>query len=328
VRNGNQLEEEHPMERRRLGNSGFDIAPLVLGGNVFGWTIDEPTSFEVLDAFVAGGFNCIDTADAYSRWHPGNAGGESETTIGNWLSARGGRDRLVIATKVGAEMAPGKKGLSAARIVEGAEASLRRLKTDYIDLFQSHYEDPDTTAEETMEAYARLIQQGKVRAVGASNHSAAALRQALAASDRLGLPRYTTMQLELSLYERSKFTPELAEICRVEDLGVIVYFPLASGFLTGKYRTEADFGKSKRGGGMSKYLNARGLRILAALDEAAAAHSSKHAQIAIAWVSAQPGVTAPIASATSVGQLDELMQASRISLTSAELQAFDQAGAE
>jgi aryl-alcohol dehydrogenase-like predicted oxidoreductase len=299
----------------------------VLGTNVFGWTADEKASFAVLDAFVAEGFQCIDTADVYAKWAPGNSGGESETVIGNWLASRGRRDKVIIATKVGAEFAPDRKGLSADYIVRAVEASLRRLQTDYIDLYQSHHEDPNTPLEETMAAFGRLIEQGKVRAIGASNHSAATLRRALAASDALKAARYQVLQIEASLYERSKFAGELADLAAKEKLGVIAYYPLAGGFLTGKYRSEADLDKSKRGTGISKYFNDRGFRILAAMDRVASCNSAKLAQIAVAWLLCQPGITAPISSATSVAQLTDLIEGTRLKLSPDDLELLDNASA-
>jgi aryl-alcohol dehydrogenase-like predicted oxidoreductase len=274
------------MERRQLGRSGLSVAPLCFGGNVFGWTADEATSFVLLDRLVEAGVNFIDTADVYSTWVPGNRGGESETIIGNWLQARGGRERVVIATKVGSDMGEGRKGLSKAWIRRAVEDSLRRLRTDYIDLYQSHRDDPDIPVEETLEAYAGLIREGKVRAIGASNFTAARLEESLDASARLGLPRYESLQPEYNLYDRSGYEGELERLCREEGIGVITYFSLASGFLTGKYRVEADLAKSPRGQGIKKYLDARGQRILSALDAAAARHGATPAQVALAWLMA------------------------------------------
>ncbi|WP_448192629.1 aldo/keto reductase [Azospirillum sp. sgz301742] len=308
------------MEQRPLGRSGLTVAPLCFGGNVFGWTADEPTSHRLLDAFVDAGFNFIDTADVYSAWAPGNHGGESETIIGNWLKSRGNRDRLVIATKVGSEMGPGMKGLSPAYIRTAADASLRRLRTDRIDLYQSHWDDPDTPFEETLGAYRDLIDQGKVRAVGASNLGAPRLREALEVSARTGLPRYETLQPEYNLYGRSGYEAELEGVCRDNGLGVITYYSLASGFLTGKYRSAADAGKSARGQGVVvKYLNERGRRILAALDAVAAQHRATPAQVALAWLIARLGLTAPIASATTPEQLQDLIAAAHLRLDSASI---------
>jgi aryl-alcohol dehydrogenase-like predicted oxidoreductase len=315
------------MEKRRLGRTGFDVAPLAFGGNVLGWTADEPTSFALLDAFVAGGGNLIDTADMYSRWAPGHAGGESETVIGRWIARRGRHDDVVIATKVGGDMGLGHKCLRRDYILKAAEDSLRRLNVEAIDVYQSHWDDETTAFDETLDAYALLMRQGKVRAIGASNLTAERLASALATSDRTGLPRYATLQPHYNLYERQSFEGPLAELCVREGLGVIPYFALASGFLTGKYRSESDFGKSRRGGGMHKFLNPRGLRILAALDAVAGRYDATPAQIALAWLTARPGVTAPIASATSVAQLDTLLAATRIVLDDEARRVLDQASA-
>jgi len=315
------------MNRRKLGNTGFDVAPLAFGGNVFGWTVDEATSFHLLDAFVDAGFNLIDTADSYSRWVTGHQGGESETIIGRWIAARGRHDDVVIATKVGSDMGLGRKCLRKDYILQAAEASLRRLQVDAIDLYQSHWDDETTPLEETLEAYATLIAQGKVRAIGASNLSADRLQQALDVSARNGLPRYLTLQPPYNLYDRATFEGPLASLCIREGIGVISYFALAAGFLTGKYRSEADFAKSARGGGMSKYLNPRGLRILAALDRVAADKHATPAAVALAWLIDRPGLTAPIASATSVEQLGELIAATRLRLDADAVRALDQASA-
>jgi aryl-alcohol dehydrogenase-like predicted oxidoreductase len=311
------------MRKRKLGNSGLEVGPLAFGGNVFGWTADEATSLTLLDRFVDSGLNLIDTADVYSRWAPGNEGGESETVIGTWLERSGNRDRVVIATKVGMEMGPEKKGLAAGYIMRSAEESLRRLRTDYIDLYQSHVDDPETPIEETLGAYAKLIEQGKVRAIGASNFSAERLSEALRIAEASGLPSYVSLQPHYNLYERAKFEAELEPLCLEKGIGVIPYFALASGFLTGKYRSEADFSKSPRGGGMAKFLDERGLRILAALDEVAAEQSATPAQVAIAWLMARESVTAPIASATSVEQLDELIGATRLELSASAIAKLD-----
>ncbi|MFC5269844.1 aldo/keto reductase [Adhaeribacter terreus] len=310
------------MERRKLGNTGLEIAPLVFGGNVFGWTIDEPTSFEILDAFTNAGFNCIDTADVYSNWKPGNKGGESETVIGNWLKKRGNREQVIIATKVGADMGSGKN-LKKQYILKAAEASLKRLQTDYIDLYQSHYDDPETPLDETLEAYETLIKAGKVRAIGASNFTAERLEAALKTSEEKNLPRYQTLQPEYNLYAREGFEKALETVCLKNNLGVIPYFSLASGFLTGKYRSEADLGKSQRGGGIQKYLNERGFRILKALDEVAAELNATPAQVALSWLMHRPAVTAPIASATNRNQLNELIKAAELKLNKAAMEKLD-----
>jgi aryl-alcohol dehydrogenase-like predicted oxidoreductase len=315
------------MMKRKLGRSGLDVAPLAFGGNVFGWTVNEATSFELLDAFVAAGFNLVDTANSYSHWVPGNKGGESETIIGNWLRQRpGARAKVLIATKVGSEMGPGESGLAKAYIVAEVERSLRRLNTDYIDLYQSHRDDPKTPVDETLEAYGQLVRQGKVRVIGASNFTAARLAASLKSSAARGLPRYESLQPEYNLYTRDRFEGELADLCRNEQIGVIPYFSLASGFLTGKYRSEADFGKSPRGQRMHSMLNARGRRILAALDEVGRETNATPAQVSLAWLLAH-GVTAPIASATSVEQLNELMQGATLELTRDAVAALDEASA-
>jgi aryl-alcohol dehydrogenase-like predicted oxidoreductase len=303
------------------------VSPLCLGGNVFGWTADEATSFRLLDAYVDAGLNFIDTADVYSTWASGNTGGESETIIGKWMKARGNRDRVIIATKVGSEMAPDRKGLSKSYIRSAVEASLRRLQTDVIDLYQSHRDDPDAPQQETLEAYAELIREGKVRAIGASNFTAARMKEALAISAEHGLPRYESLQPKYNLYDRSEYETELEPLCRKEEIGAIPYYGLASGFLTGKYRTEADFGKSVRGGRMAAYLNGRGKRILSALDDVAARREATPAQVALAWLMARPGLTAPIASATSVEQLHDIVKATWLSLEADDIGQLDAASA-
>ena len=315
------------MDRRKLGSTGFDVAPLAFGGNVFGWTADEPTSFRLLDAFVAAGFNLIDTADSYSRWAPGHQGGESETIIGRWIAQRGRHDDVVIATKVGSDMGLGYKCLRADYIVQAAEQSLRRLQVDALDLYQSHWDDDKTTFDETLEAYTRLMKQGKVKAIGASNLTAERLAQALATSRQHGYPRYATLQPHYNLYERASFEGPLEDLCEREHIGVITYFSLGAGFLTGKYRTDADFAKSPRGAGMQKFMNPRGMRILAALEEVAQRSNATMAQIALAWLMHRSSVTAPIASATSVAQLDELMAAARLPLDADAIDALNQASA-
>lgn len=315
------------MESRPLGRSGLLVAPLAFGGNVFGWTVDERTSFALLDAFVDAGFNLIDTADVYSRWVPGHAGGESETIIGRWLQASGKRSRIVLATKAGMEMGPGQSGLSRRYLRSAVEASLRRLQTDHIDLYQSHDDDPATPMDETLGAYAELIREGKVRAIGASNFSAARLALALATSKRLGLPRYESLQPQYNLYDRAAYEAELEPLCRAEGLGVIPFYGLAKGFLTGKYRSAADLGQSPRGAGVKGYLNARGMRILAALDAEAAESRSTPAQVALAWQMARPGLTAPIASATSLAQWQEIKGAASLELSAAAIARLDAASA-
>jgi aryl-alcohol dehydrogenase-like predicted oxidoreductase len=313
------------MNMRNLGKSGIEVAPLAFGGNIFGWTVDAPTSFTLLDAFVAAGFNLIDTADVYSRWFPGNQGGESETIIGNWLRKSGKREKVVLATKVGMEMGPGEKGLSKPYILRAVEKSLKRLKTDHIDLYQSHLDDETTPFEETFEAYAELIRQGKVRAIGASNYTAARLAKALEASREKGLPNYVCLQPHYNLCERAEFEAALEPLCRDSGLAVIPYFSLASGFLTGKYRSEQDLSKSARGERVRKYLNERGLRILGALDQVARQHKSTPARVALAWLLARPSITAPIASATSLEQLDDLIDSTRLRLDDSAIEILNQA---
>jgi aryl-alcohol dehydrogenase-like predicted oxidoreductase len=312
------------MNRRPLGKSGIAVGPLALGGHVFGWTADEKRSFEVLDAFVAAGFNLVDTADVYSKWIPGHVGGESETVIGRWLAKRGRRDDVVIATKVGMEMSATDKGLSRAYIMKAVEGSLRRLKTDYIDLYQAHSDDHATPLEETLSAFGDLIAAGKVRAIGASNYEADRLAAALRVSATLGLPRFESLQPWYNLQQRVGFEGPLQNLCRAEGLGIIPYFSLASGFLTGKYRSAEDAAKSPRGYRVKDLLNERGLRILAALDVAAKGYAATPAQIALAWLHAH-GVTAPIASATSVAQLTELIGSARVSLDAPTVAALDRA---
>jgi len=314
-------------EKRKLGRSGLEVSTLCLGGNVFGWTADEAASFAVLDAYVDAGLNFIDTADIYSRWAPGHQGGESETVLGKWMKRSGTRAKVIIATKVGMDMGGDKKGLGKAYILRAAEDSLRRLETDYIDLYQSHQDDPNTPLEETLEAYDQLIRAGKVKAIGASNYQAGRLREALNISKEKGLPRYESLQPHYNLMERAGYEAELEPLCRGENLGVIPYFALASGFLTGKYRSEADLGKSPRGGSVKKYLNDRGFAVLKALDDVAAGHKTTQAAVALAWLIARPGITAPIASATSVAQLKELVTATELKLDSGSLEALNKASA-
>ncbi len=303
------------MNLRPLGRSGLSTAPLAFGGNVFGWTADEAMSFRLLDAFAGAGFNLIDTADVYSRWVPGHAGGESETIIGRWLKKSGKRNQVLIATKVGKPMGEegtGRTGLSPKWIRQAVDDSLRRLQTDHIDLYQSHDDDKATPFEDTLGTYADLIRAGKVRAIGASNFTASRLALALDASERFDLPRYETLQPLYNLVDREPYEAELEPLVRAREVGVINFFGLARGFLTGKYRSEADLAKSPRGGGVKDYLNERGFRILAALDETAGALNATPAQVALAWQMARPGLTAPIASATSVAQFEELAGAASL----------------
>lgn len=312
------------MQFRDLGRSGIKIAPLMLGTNVFGWNVDEKASFGILDAFVDGGFNALDTADSYSRWVPGHAGGESETIIGNWIKRSGKRDKVVIATKVGSDMGEGicvRKDY----ILRSAEASLKRLQVDYIDLYQTHFDDENTPVEETMSAYAQLIKDGKVRAVGASNVTPERLKASLAASKANGWPRYESLQPLYNLSDRNEFEREYAPICQAENMGVINYYALAAGFLSAKYASAEDAAKHPgRGGRLKRYFDARGVRILNALREIAARHNATPAQMALAWLIAQPLITAPIASATNLEQLHELMKAPAIKLSPDDLAALDQ----
>jgi len=317
------------MNTRPLGRSGLEIAPLVFGANVFGWTVDQPTAFRLLDRFVDSGLNAIDTADVYSRWVPGNKGGESETMIGNWLKASPSRrSQVVLITKVGSAPGADGKGLSRKSIAAGVEASLKRLQTDRIDLYLSHKPDAATPIEETLGAYEALIRSGKVRAIGSSNATVDGLRQALDTAAAKGLPRYEVEQPEYNLYARKPFEDGLRDLCLREGVGVIVYYALASGFLSGKYRSEADLGKSARGSGVAKYLNPRGMRILAALDAVSAARGVTPSEAALAWLIAREGVTAPIASATSVEQVASLARAARTRLSPEELRALTAASGD
>ena len=313
------------MDLRRLGQSSLMVPPITFGCNVFGWTADEKTSFALLDAWLDAGFNFLDTADVYSRWHPGNSGGDSETIIGKWLKARGNRDKVILATKLGIEMAPGKKGLSRAYMHAAVEDSLRRLQTDYIDLYQSHRDDPDTPIEETLSAYSDLVKAGKVREIGASNFSAERLAESLKVSSEKGLPRYQSLQPQYSLVERAEFEGPLEDLCLAEKIGVIGYYSLASGFLTGKYRSRADMEGRIRGSRVEKYLNDHGFGVIKALDEVAHRYEAKPGQIAIAWLIARPSVTAPIASATNLEQLAELVEAAQIELDAGSIQKIDAA---
>lgn len=314
------------MKKKRLGNSELEVAPLALGGNVFGWTIDEKKSFEVLDAFVDAGFSLIDTADVYSTWKAGNKGGESETIIGKWMKSRRNRSKVVIATKVGGDMGQGKS-LKKQYILQKAEDSLQRLQTDYIDLYQSHWDDPGTPVEETLEAYQQLIRQGKARVIGASNFSRQRLQETLEASAKNDLPRYQSFQPRYNLYDREEFEKEYELFCLNENLGVIPYYGLASGFLSGKYRSENDLSKSARGGGIQKYLNERGFRILDALDQVSRRYNTQPATIALAWLNSRPGITAPISSATSVEQLRDLTKAAETVLDKEAVNELDEASA-
>ncbi len=315
------------MQKRNLGNSGIEVAPLALGGNVFGWTADEPTSFKILDAFVDAGFNLIDTADTYSRWIPGHQGGESETIIGKWFKQSGHRGKVIIATKVGMDMGEGKKGLAKNYILKEVEDSLKRLQTDHIDLYQSHQDDLSVPLEETLEAYAQLVKQGKVRAIGASNYKADRLSESLEISRKKNIPGYQSLQPLYNLYDRKDYEETLEPLCLEKKTGVIPYFSLAAGFLTGKYRSEADLSKSPRGGGIKKYLNDRGFRILKALDQTAKDQHSTPAHIALAWIVSRPSITAPIASATSLEQLKGLVEGVQLVLDKATIDKLNEASA-
>ncbi len=316
------------MELRALGRTGLSISPVVFGGNVFGWTADEKTSFDLLDRFFDAGFNTIDTADAYSRWVEGHRGGESETIVGKWMKERGHpRDKAVIVTKVGSDMGQGKKDLSAKWILEEVDHSLRRLQTDHIDLYLAHWPDPTVSHEETLGAFAKLKEQGKIRAIGCSNYDTALMQEALDTAARAGLPRYDVLQPEYNLYTRDTFEGSLADLCIREEIGVISYYALAAGFLTGKYRDKADAAGKARGYRIPDYLNEKGFRILAALDEVAVETNAEPAAIALAWLHQRPGITAPIASATSTRQLEAIIAAGNLTLSDDQMALLTQAGA-
>ncbi|MFO1142850.1 MAG: aldo/keto reductase [Amaricoccus sp.] len=316
------------MQKRPLGRSGLEIAPLVLGTNVFGWTADEATSHRLLDAFVDAGLNAVDTADSYSRWLPGHKGGESEAIIGSWLAKNPEkRDRLVVITKVGSDMGQGRRDLRESWIVEEVEASLKRLRTEAIDLYLAHWPDPDTPFAETLGAFGKLLDAGKVRAIGASNLDAGQLREALDVAADKGLPRYEVLQPGYNLYDRAALEGPLLDLCREEEIGIITYFSLAKGFLSGKYRSKEDLGKSPRGGGVEGYLNPRGHRILDALDAVAARRGAAPAEVALAWVIARPGITAPIASATGPEQMASLVKAASLALEPEDIATLDAASA-
>jgi aryl-alcohol dehydrogenase-like predicted oxidoreductase len=316
------------MELRKLGRTGLSISPVVFGGNVFGWTADEKTSFELLDRFFDAGYNTIDTADVYNRWVPGHVGGESETIIGKWLKQSGrARDEAIIVTKVGSDMGQGKKDLSAKWIFEAVENSLRRLQSDYIDLYLAHWPDETTTHEETLGAFAKLKEQGKVRAIGCSNYDAKLLQESFDAAAKAGLPRYDVLQPQYNLYDRAPFEGPLADLCVKEDIGVINYYGLASGFLTGKYREKADTEGKARGGKALTYLNDKGLRILAALDEVSVETNAEPATIALAWLIQARGITAPIVSATSTRQMEAIVAAGNLTLSADQVKLLNEAGA-
>jgi aryl-alcohol dehydrogenase-like predicted oxidoreductase len=313
------------MNKINLKNTDIEIAPLIFGGNVFGWTIDEKRSHHLLDIFSGNGFNCIDTADSYSTWKEGNKGGESEKIIGSWMKKSRNRNEIIIATKVGAKMPSGQKGLSKKYILSEVETSLKRLQTDYIDLYQSHYDDPETPLEETLEAYQQLISEGKVRYIGASNFSAERLEESLNTARKKNLPQYTTFQPKYNLYDR-EFETEYADVVKKYELSVITYYSLASGFLTGKYRSEKDFAKSARGHGIKKYLNEKGFAILKVIEELSKKYACPYATIALAWLIQNPLVTAPIASATNETQLKELMQSTEINVSKTDIDKLNAAG--
>jgi aryl-alcohol dehydrogenase-like predicted oxidoreductase len=315
------------MNKRKLGKTGLEISPLVFGGNIFGWTVDQATSFKLLDAFAAAGFNSVDTADVYSKWVPGHTGGESEIILGEWMKRSGNRNKIIVATKVGMDMGDGKKGLSKSHILRSAEDSLRRLQTDYIDLYQSHIDDPDTPLEESLGAYAQLLKQGKVRAIGASNHKAERLAAALETSRKSGLPAYQTLQPNYSLIERAEYESNLEPVCEKEGLGVINYFPLAGGFLTGKYRSEKDVAGKPRARNVTKHLNERGFKILAALDQVAKKYNATPARISLAWLLARPSITAPIVSATNLEQLNDLVSSVDLALDRESIEFLNKASA-
>ncbi len=315
------------MERRKLGRSELQVSPLCLGGNVFGWTADEATSSKLLDAFVDAGGNFVDTADVYSKWIPGHHGGESETVLGNWFRSSGKRHQVILASKVGMELAPDRKGLAKSYILRAVEDSLKRLQTDYIDLYQSHKDDPNVPLEETLEAFTQLIEQGKVRAIGASNYSGARLSEALKTSSDKGLARYESLQPEYNLYARAHYEGELEPVCEENGLGVIPYYSLAAGFLTGKYRSEADLANKQRGGTVKKFMDDRGFAILDALDEVAKGYHSTPARVALAWLIARPSITASIASATTLDQLHDLVEATALKLDTAAVNRLNEASA-
>ncbi|MGB0555253.1 MAG: aldo/keto reductase [Alphaproteobacteria bacterium] len=313
------------MQNRQLGTSSLEVSPLCFGCNVFGWTADEEMSFRLLDGWLDAGFNFYDTADVYSRWHDGNEGGESETIMGKWLSSRGGRDKIVLATKFGMDMGDGKVGLSPEYMVRAVEDSLRRLQTDYIDLYQSHKDDENTPVDATLEAYANLIEQGKVREIGASNFSATRMKEALDASETKGLPRYQSLQPLYSLVERDTFEGDLEDLCAAENVGVIGFYSLASGFLTGKYRSKADMEGRIRAPRVEKYVTEDGFRVLDTLDAVAKKHNAKMGQVALAWLMARPSVTSPIVSATNMDQLVELTATVALSLDADDIAKIDEA---
>lgn len=313
------------MEKRQLGNTDLHIYPVAFGGNVFGWTLDEKKSFEILNGFTEAGFNFIDTADVYSRWAPGNTGGESERIIGKWLKEKKNRHNIVLTTKVGSDMGDGRKGLKKQYILKAVEDSLQRLGTDYLDLYQTHFDDVETPVEETLEAYAQLQKDGKIRWIGTSNMSPERILASLEASAAKGLPRYETLQPHYNLYAREKYETQYESLALENGLGVITYFSLESGFLTGKYRTKEDLGKSPRGGDMDKYFDERGLKILSALDEISNQYKATPAAVSLAWLIQRPSVTAPIVSATSKSQLESIILAPQLNLDADAIRLLDKA---
>ncbi|PKW28754.1 aldo/keto reductase [Flavobacterium lindanitolerans] len=315
------------MEKRQLGNTDLHIYPVAFGGNVFGWTLDEKKSFEILNGFTEAGFNFVDTADVYSRWAPGNTGGESERIIGKWLKEKKNRHNIVLTTKVGSDMGDGRKGLKKQYILKAVEDSLQRLGTDYLDLYQTHFDDVETPVEETLEAYAQLQKDGKIRWIGTSNMSPERILASLEASVAKGLPRYETLQPHYNLYAREKYETQYESLALENGLGVITYFSLESGFLTGKYRTKDDLGKSPRGGDMDKYFDERGLKILAALDEISNQYKATPAAVSLAWLIQRPSVTAPIVSATSKSQLESIILAPELNLDADAIRLLDKASA-
>lgn len=311
------------MEKRELGNSGLDVAPITFGGNVFGWTVDKQQSFKLLDAFVDAGFNFIDTADTYSWWVKGNKGGESEAIIGEWFAQRKNRDKIILSTKVGSQNNEHPKDVSKKFILESVEKSLKRLKTDYIDLYQTHFDDEVTPVEETLSAYQQLIKEGKVRVIGTSNMSATRIRESLKAAEKEGLPRYETLQPLYNLMERKDYENKLKDLVEKNNMGVLSYYSLASGFLTGKYRSEDDLNKSKRGGGVEKYLNNKGFKVLKALDNISHKHGTTQATITLAWLLARPTITAPIVSATSIKQMESIIKAPQLKLDQEDMDVLN-----
>lgn len=313
------------MEKRQLGNTDLQVYPITFGGNVFGWTLNEKQSVEILNGFTEAGFNFIDTADVYSRWAPGNSGGESEKIIGNWMKEKKNRQDIILTTKVGSDMGDGKKGLKKEYIFKAVEDSLKRLKTDYLDLYQTHFDDVSTPVQEALEAYDELVKQGKIRWIGASNMSVERLKESLAVSTKNNLPSYQTFQPHYNLYARQEYENEIEPICLEHNLGVITYYSLESGFLTGKYRSKEDLGKSPRGGGMEKYFNERGFKILDALDTVAKQYNTTQAAVALSWLIQRPSVTAPIVSATSLSQLDSIIKAPELNLDTNAIQLLTSA---